>query len=166
MYNRALPFLVLVIFSLIIIPLSADDQNIHKTGITPGSVTDEDLIRYSIEAQNNSYCPYSHYMVGAALLTTNGSVFTGANVENAVYGLSVTAAEVAVYKAVSEGEQKFSAIAVTSSGGDFAYPCGSDRQIISEFGLDARVIVSNGTAIKVTTIRDLLPNAFGPSSLA
>ncbi len=166
MHIVSLLFLVLVIPGLMITPLSADDQNIHKTGITPGSVTDEDLIRYSIETQNNTYCPYSHFKVGAALLTANGTVFTGANVENAVYGSSVTAAEVAVYKAVSEGEQKFSAIAVTSSGGDFAYPCGSDRQIISEFGLDTRVVVSNGSEMKVTTIRDLLPGSFGPSDLA
>lgn len=166
MYIVSSLFLVLVITALMITPLSAEDQNIHKTGITPGSATDEDLIKYSIEAQNNSYCPYSHYKVGAALLTANGTVFTGANVENAVYGSSVTAAEVAVYKAVSEGEQKFRAIAVTSSGGDFTYPTGPDRQIISEFGLDTRVIVSNGSETKATTIRDLLPSSFGPSDLA
>lgn len=83
--------------------------------------------------------------------------------ENVIYGSSVTAAEVAVYKAVSEGGQTFSAITVMSSGGDFAYPCGSDRQKISEFRLDTRVVVLNGSEMKVTTIRDLLPNSFGPT---
>ena len=165
MHIGSLFILVFGILLLITIPLYADDQSIQKTGITPGPVADEDLIRYSIEAQNNSYCPYSHFSVGAALLTSNGTVFTGANVENAIYGLTVSATEVAVFKAVSEGEQKFSAIAITSSGGDFTYPCGSDREVISEFGPETRVIVSNGSETKVTTIRDLLPYSFGPSHL-
>jgi cytidine deaminase len=165
MQAGSLIFLVLSIISLTIVPLCADDQGIQKTGVTPGKVTDEDLIRYSIEAQNNSYSPYSHFKVGAALLTANGTVFLGANIENAAYGSTISAAEVAVFKAVSEGEQKFLAIAFTSSGGEFTYPGGTDRQVISEFGLDIRVIVSNGTETKVTTIRDLLPNSFGPSDL-
>lgn len=159
-------FLLLGIFCLTVIPLCTGDQAVRMTGITPGQVTDEDLIRYSIEAQNNSYCPYSHFKVGAALLTTQGNVFTGTNVENAAYGSTVSAAEVAVYKAVSEGERTFSAIAITGSGGDFTYPGGTDRQVISEFGLDTRVIISNGTETKVSTIRDLLPDSFGSSDLA
>lgn len=157
--------LILGIICLTIVPLCGDDQVVRNSGITTGQITDEDLIRISLEAQNYSYCPYSHFKVGAALLTVNGTVFTGANIENVVYGSTVTAAEVAVFKAVSEGEQKFSAIATTSSGGDFTYPCGNDRQVIAEFGLDTRVIVSNGTEMKVTTIRDLFPNSFGPSDL-
>jgi cytidine deaminase len=135
------------------------------TGISVGNVSDEDLIRYSIEAQQNSYSPYSHYKVGAALLTTNGTVYTGTNVENAAYGPTICAEEVAVFKAVSEGEQNFSALAITGSGVGFIYPGGPGRQVLSEFGLDTRIIVFNGTEKKVTTVRELLPHAFGPADL-
>ena len=157
--------LLIILMSLFSIPLSADENGIHTTGISTGSLSDEELLRYAMEAQNYSYSPYSHFKVGAALLTVNGTVYTGTNVENAAYGPTMGAEQVAVFKAVSEGDQKFSAIAITSSGGDFAYPGGSQRQVLAEFGLDTRVIVTNGTDIKTTTVRDLLPHAFGPEDL-
>ena len=157
--------LVLCILCLTFIPISADLQAIQTTGISNGQVSDDDLIKYSLEAQNYSYSPYSHFKVGAALLTSNGTVYTGTNVENAAYGPTNCAERTAVFKAVSEGEQKFTAIAITSSGGDFTYPCGPCRQVLSEFGLDTRVIVFNGTEKKVTTVGELLPNSFGPEDL-
>jgi cytidine deaminase len=141
--------------------LPPSDRGIQYTGISAGDVSDEDLIRYSIEAQNYSYSPYSHLRVGAALLTADGKVYTGTNVENAAYGLSNCAERTAVFKAVSEGSRNFSAIAITSSGGGFTYPCGMCRQVLYEFGPDIRVIVFNGTVKRVTTVRELLPDAFG-----
>jgi len=145
--------------------LPAPDRGIRYTGIPAGQITDEDLIQYSIAAQNYSYSPYSHLRVGAALLTTDGKVYTGTNVENAAYGPSNCAERTAIFKAVSEGSRNFSAIAITSSEGDFTWPCGTCRQVLSEFGPDIRVIVFNGTEKRVTTIRELLPDAFGPGSL-
>jgi cytidine deaminase len=145
--------------------LPAPDRGIQYTGISAGHVTDEDLIRYSIEAQNFSYSPYSGLKVGAALLTVDGKVYTGTNVENAAYGPSNCAERTAVFKAVSEGCRNFSAIAITSSAGGFAYPCGPCRQVLFEFGPDIRVIVFNGTEKRVTTVRELLPNPFGPADL-
>ena len=145
--------------------LPASDRGIQYTGISAGHVTDEDLIRYSIKAQNYSYSPYSHLKVGAALLTADGKVYTGTNVENAAYSLSNCAERTAVFKAVSEGSRNFSAIAITSSSGGFTYPCGPCRQVLSEFGPDIRVIVFNGTVKKVTTVRELLPDAFSPADL-
>lgn len=138
---------------------------VQYTGISTGPVTDEDLIRYSIEAQDYSYSPYSRLKVGAALLTADGKVYTGSNVENAAYGPSNCAERTAVFKAVSEGSRNFSAIAITSSEGGFTYPCGTCRQVLYEFGPDIRVIVFNGTEKKVTTVRELLPDAFGAASL-
>lgn len=147
------------------IVLPGSEPGVQYTGIPTGPVTDEDLIRYSIGAQNFSYSPYSHLKVGAALLTTDGKVYTGTNVENAAYGPSNCAERTAVFKAVSEGSRSFSAIAITSSAGGFAYPCGICRQVLYEFGPDIRVIVFNGTVKKVTTVRELLPDAFGPADL-
>ncbi|NMB79811.1 MAG: cytidine deaminase [Methanomicrobiales archaeon] len=145
--------------------LPAPDRAIQYTGISSGNVTDEDLIRYSIKAQDFSYSPYSHLKVGAALLTTDGKVYTGTNVENAAYGPSNCAERTAIYKAVSEGSRSFSAIAITSSAGGFAWPCGPCRQVLSEFGPDIRVIVYNGTEKRVATVSELLPDAFGPDDL-
>lgn len=157
--------LIGAVISLNIVPLSADESSIHGTGLFVGEISDEELIRYATEAQNYSYSPYSHFKVGAALLTMNGTVYTGANIENADYGLTIGAEQVAVVKAVSEGEQTFTAIAITGSGDDYVYPTGPDRQVLSEFGNDIRVIISNGTTITSTTVRDLLPEAFGPENI-
>lgn len=162
---EVLILLIMATFTLIIVPLAANNHYIQKTGLSVGPVTDEDLIRSSIEAQKYSYSPYSHFKVGAALLTVNGTVYSGTNVENAAYGPTICAEQTALLKAVSEGEQKFSAIAITSSGGNFTYPCGLCRQVLSEFGPEIRVIVFNGTTMETTTVRDLLPDSFGPADL-
>lgn len=123
------------------------------------------LIRAARVARKRAYAPYSHYAVGAALLTTSGKVFTGVNVENAVYPTGTCAERVAVFKAVSEGEREFEAIAVvTSNGGS---PCGSCRQVLAEFGLDTVVLLANekGQLLYETTLAELLPHAFGPKDL-
>ena len=125
-----------------------------------------ELVQTAIKARNNAYAPYSNYQVGAALLTQSGKVYTGVNVENAAYPTGMCAERVAVFKAVSEGERQFQAIAVvTANGGS---PCGSCRQVLSEFGLDIDVVIADadGAILEVTTVRDLLPGAFGPEDLS
>lgn len=125
----------------------------------------EELIQAAIQARRLAYAPYSNYSVGAALLTSTGKIFTGVNIENAAYPTTICAERVAVFKAVSEGECKFTAIAVvTLNGGS---PCGSCRQVLAEFGLETRVLIADtqGQIIQETTVADLLPGAFRPEHL-
>ena len=125
----------------------------------------QQLIETSLAARRWAYAPYSKYAVGAALLTSSGKIYDGVNVENAVYSATICAERVAIFKAVSEGERKFTAIAVaTSTGGT---PCGACRQVLSEFGQDIKVLIVNGEGIveQETTIAELLPGAFGPQDL-
>jgi cytidine deaminase len=123
------------------------------------------LIQAAQEARQWAYAPYSNYRVGAALLSASGKIYDGVNVENAAYPTGICAERVAVFKAISEGERDFTAIAVvTDNGGS---PCGSCRQVISEFGLDTIVVIAdgNGQIVLETSISDLLPGAFGPEHL-
>ena len=127
--------------------------------------TREELIGAAIEVRARAYVPYSNYPVGAALLTSTGKIFTGVNVENAAYPTTICAERVAVFKAVSEGECKFVAIAVvTANGGS---PCGSCRQVLAEFGLETQVIIADaqGQVVQEATVADLLPGAFRPEHL-
>lgn len=123
------------------------------------------LIEQAQQARQRAYAPYSNYPVGAALLTRSGDVFLGANVENAAYPTCMCAERVAIYKAVTEGQREFLAIAVvTENGGS---PCGSCRQVLAEFGLETIVLIADaaGTLLQETTVADLLPGAFLPSDL-
>lgn len=118
------------------------------------------LVEKAYEAMNYSYSPYSNFKVGAALLTATGKVYTGCNVEFASLGATNCAERTAIFKAISEGEQKFTAIAVVSSSGDFTYPCGICRQVIVEFGKDIDIIVAKGYDYEVYKIDELLPKSF------
>ncbi|HEY2979726.1 MAG TPA: cytidine deaminase [Anaerolineales bacterium] len=125
----------------------------------------QSLIDLAGEARARAYAPYSHYAVGAALQTKSGRVFTGVNVENAAYPTTICAERVAVFKAVSEGEREFAALAVvTDNGGS---PCGSCRQVLAEFGLDTTVLIVDGQGklIKEMTVQQLLPEAFSTKDL-
>jgi len=125
----------------------------------------QSLIELANEARKRAYVPYSNYRVGAALRTKSGRVFTGVNVENAAYPITMCAERVAVYKAVSEGEREFDVIAVvTDNGGS---PCGACRQALAEFGLDTIVLIADGKGnLKMeTTVGGLLPEAFAPEHL-
>ena len=124
-----------------------------------------ELIRIARESRMHAYAPYSNYPVGAALLTTTGKVFSGVNVENAAYPTTICAERVAVFKAISDGERDFQAIAVvTSKGGP---PCGSCRQVLAEFNTGMVVLIADedGNLIDQTTVADLLPLAFTPNDL-
>lgn len=133
--------------------------------MTPSVEMRAKLISAAIHAREKAYAPYSHYRVGSALLTASGKIFTGVNIENAAYPTGICAERVAVFKAVSEGETEFEAISVvTDNGGS---PCGSCRQVISEFGLDTLVIIASttGEVFAEGAIAEMLPAAFRPKDL-
>jgi len=119
------------------------------------------LIRRALTAQKNAHAPYSKFRVGAALLTKSGQVYTGCNVENASYGLTICAERVALTKAVSEGHRQFQAIAVVCPSAK-PTPCGACRQFLAEFG-DLEIICADSRKLKrVQSYRlsELLPHAF------
>jgi cytidine deaminase len=123
------------------------------------------LVERALKIRTKAYAPYSKYRVGASLLTETGEIFDGVNVENAVYSMTICAERNAVFQAVTHGHHSFRAIAVaTDNGGS---PCGSCRQVLSEFGQDIEVymIDSNGIVVLETTVRELLPEAFGPEDV-
>jgi cytidine deaminase len=125
----------------------------------------QSLIDLANEARQRAYVPYSKYRVGAALRTKSGRIFTGVNVENAVYPHTMCAERVAIFKAVSEGETEFEVIAVATDNG--GTPCGGCRQVMAEFGLDTLVLIADGTGKlkREMTVSQLLPEAFTPADL-
>jgi len=125
---------------------------------------DRELVQLAQVARKNAYAPYSHYDVGAALLTASGRVFTGCNVENAVYPMAMCAERTAIVKAVSEGQREFAAIAIaTRNGGS---PCGACRQVMREFAPHLRVLLADDAGhVRQFTLDQLLPDSFGPESL-
>lgn len=127
--------------------------------------TRRNLIEAAIQARNLAYAPYSKYRVGAAVLTRSGRIFTGVNIENAAYPHTVCAERVAIFKAVSEGEKEFEAIAVVTSNAGMS--CGGCRQVMAEFGLDTLIIFADdqGQVAQEVTVRELLPGAFSNSDL-
>ena len=127
--------------------------------------TRQRLIEAAQQVRSNAYVPYSHYQVGAALLTPSGKVFTGCNVENASYGATICAERSAVVKAISEGEQDFvAAVVITENGGS---PCGICRQVMFEFAPDMTIVLVDGSGKMVheSALYDLLPLGFGPDKL-
>ncbi len=131
---------------------------------------DKKLLDKAIElakkVRENAYAPYSQFKVGAAVVTKDGKIFTGCNVENVSYGLTICAERAAIFKAVSEGERKFSFLVVITDTDPPAAPCGACRQVIREFGEDIEIIMLNlkGDMI-IKTLSDLLPKSFGPEDL-
>ncbi len=124
-------------------------------------MTDRELVNMARQVQQNAYVPYSHFPVGAALLSTQQNVYTGVNVENSSYGLTVCAERNAVFKAISQGETEFEAIAVAGNAEGFTYPCGACRQVLAEFAPQMRVILcDNQDNIKVYNLSELLPQMF------
>lgn len=127
---------------------------------------DVELLKLAEEAKEKAYVPYSNFRVGAALLTKDGKVFQGCNVEIASYGATNCAERTAIFKAVSEGEREFEAIAITSDASNLTFPCGICRQVMVEFGDNMKVIVGKSTGeYKVYTMEDILPFSFSPKDL-
>jgi cytidine deaminase len=124
----------------------------------------DELVSLAAEARKKAHVPYSNFAVGAALLAKSGQVYTGCNVENASYGLTVCAERIAVFKAVSEGEREFEALAVVTENG--VTPCGACRQVLIEFGDDIQVIVADADGRqRAFALTDLLPEGFTPQDL-
>jgi cytidine deaminase len=133
------------------------------TEIGPG---DEELVRVASLARQRAHAPYSKYRVGAAIRTRRNKVHSGANVENASYGLTVCAERTAAFAAVNSGATAFDAIAIVIDDERLPTPCGACRQVLAEFSPDMRVILgTTGGKRKVTTLRDLLPDPFLPENL-
>jgi cytidine deaminase len=124
------------------------------------------LLARAVEARRGAYAPYSGFTVGAALVDTDGTVWTGANVENASYGLSMCAERTAVFHAVTSGAREFSAIAVAGPDGVRTLPCGACRQVLAEFAPAIRVIFDDGGTAGEIPLTELLPEPFGPAQLA
>ena len=132
------------------------------------------MIKMALEARKNSYSPYSHFQVGACLLTKEGRLYTGCNIENAAYGPTNCAERTAVFKAVSEGKRRFQAIALVGAAEGkepdkeaVCTPCGVCRQVMAEFcdTESFRIYVTDGENIYSYTLNELLPMAFGPEQL-
>ena len=133
-------------------------------------MTDKELMALAVEARKMSYSPYSNFRVGAALLGKSGKVYLGCNIENAAYTPTNCAERTAVFKAVSEGEKEFTAIAIVGGMGetiaDFCAPCGVCRQVLAEFcDEDFRLVLGNPDQIKIYTFAEILPLSFGKNDL-
>ena len=126
------------------------------------------LLDLAEEARDHSYAPYSHYHVGAALLTADGQIYQGCNIENAAYGPSNCAERTAFFKAVYDGHRAFRAIAVIATGEEMGFPCGVCRQVMAEFcDRDFIIVTANRdrTKVDVSDFETLLPHSFGPKDL-
>lgn len=137
----------------------------EKSELMELSDTYRGLVQAALQARRWAYAPYSNYRVGAAALTASGRIYDGVNVENAAYPSGICAERVAIFKAVSQGEREFQAIAVVTENG--RTPCGACRQVMAEFGLDTDVLIAGGDGELVykTTVAELLPDAFTPEDL-
>jgi cytidine deaminase len=130
------------------------------------TTTQDDLIAAASLARENAHAPYSNFRVGAAVRARSGRVFTGCNVENSTYGLTLCAERVAIFKAISEGERGFDAVAVVTDTDALTPPCGACRQIIWEFCGDAEVVLANLKGkVEVHRMSVLFPQPFDSSML-
>ena len=119
------------------------------------------LIAEAKTAREKAYAPYSNFKVGAAVLTSNGKIFSGCNIENSSYGLSICAERVAIFNAVSSGYREFTKITVVTDSDTPSSPCGACRQVIFEFGDDIEVIMANLKGdIRIARIDELLKDGF------
>lgn len=126
------------------------------------------LISKALQGRENAYTPYSNFKVGAAVLTEDGKIYTGCNIENASYGATNCAERTAIFKAVSEGHRTIKAIAIVGIEDDYTYPCGICRQVIAEFGSeDVKIILGkrNESDYIVKTLEEILPGAFTKKDL-
>jgi cytidine deaminase len=135
----------------------------RKTNVRPEY---KQLVKDALEAKLRAHAPYSRFRVGAALLTTGGRIYKGCNVEISTYGLTICAERTAVFKAISEGDTHFKAIAVVSDDPGYTPPCGACRQVLMELAGNVDFLMVNGKGnVKIFKMRDLLPHAFGEKNL-
>lgn len=124
-------------------------------------MTDEELIETARQYREHSYSPYSRFKVGAAVLTAGGKVYGGCNIENSSYGLTVCAERTAIFKAVSEGEREFEALAVIADTEVPCSPCGACRQVMADFKIPRIIMANLRGEVKTASLAELLPFAFG-----
>jgi cytidine deaminase len=126
----------------------------------------DDLIAAARAARENAHAPFSKFRVGAAVRGVSGRVYTGCNVENATYGLTICAERVAIFKAISEGERKFESVAVVADTDRLTPPCGACRQILWEFCGDAEIVLANlKDKVETRRMKQLFPEPFDSSFL-
>ncbi len=126
----------------------------------------KELIKIARDAKTNSFSPYSKFRVGAAVLTKAGKIYSGCNIENSSYSLTICAERTALFKAISDGEREFKAIVIASDKTDFPTPCGACRQVISDLAGNIEIILTNGRGkTKRFRSHDLLPYPFKPKNL-
>ena len=126
----------------------------------------EELMLRAMEARHMAYAPYTGFAVGAALLCRDGQVYTGCNIENSSFGLTICAERTAMGKAISEGHRDFVRIVIAGHSSDYCYPCGMCRQFMKEFAPEMQVICLNGKGeAKELTLRELLPYGFDSTFL-
>lgn len=125
----------------------------------------KELMKIARKARQNAYAPYSHFAVGAALLTESDRVYTGCNIENASYGLTCCAERNAIFSAVGAGERRFKMLAVAADSPEPVAPCGACRQVIAEFGIPLVVMGNLKEKTKTMTAEELLPYGFGQESM-
>ncbi len=123
-------------------------------------ISDRELIEQAKKAREYAYAPYSKFSVGAALLTENGKVFLGCNIENSSFGLSICAERVALFKAISSGEKVFLKLAVVGSQNTKILPCGACRQVLFEFAPDLIIVSLNHDKVRYCSLKELLPEGF------
>lgn len=139
-----------------------EEAALAKAGLS--LIDDESLLDQARRAIQEAYAPYSHYRVGACLLTQDGRTFTGCNVENASYGLTNCGERTAIFKAVSEGANTFTTLAIAAQSYP-PWPCGACRQVLSEFCADLRILITWGDGkVEETTLKALLPHSFSPAN--
>ncbi len=125
-----------------------------------------DIIRAAKKAKLKAYAPYSRFRVGAAIKTKSGKIYTGCNIENSSYGLTICAERTAIFKAVSEGEKQFVAMAVISDDKDFTPPCGACRQVLMDLASKIDFVMIDGKGNhKVMKLKELFPYPFSPDHL-
>jgi cytidine deaminase len=145
--------------------LDLNQNQYPKTEILETEVRNQ-LISQAQAAYLKAYVPYSHYPVGSAALFSTGVIYSGCNVENSSYGLTVCAERNAIFQAVAQGERELKGIAIAVPTEAFPSPCGACRQVIREFAVDCPVILINGQGkTRETSLNRLLPEAFGPDFL-
>ena len=128
-------------------------------------MTDNELIEIARQYRENAYTPYSHFKVGAAVLTASGKVYGGCNIENSSYGLTNCAERTAIFKAVSEGEREFAALAVIADTDGPCSPCGACRQVIADFRIPRIIMANLKGDVKTMTLGELLPFAFSDNDM-
>jgi cytidine deaminase len=126
----------------------------------------QELAKAAQKAKRNAYAPFSNFKVGAALLTKEGAIFSGCNIENSSYGLTMCAERVAIFNAISSGASKFTAMAIVSDDPGFTPPCGACRQVLSDLAGDIDfVMMDSKERFKIVKLKSLLPFAFDGKNL-